>query len=150
VKGPVLACVVPFAAVAAARAMIALVGVGLVGCEIPTSPVSGATLVPPAVFAVWWREVEQCSGVTGDLSRVDWQVVPCAEGETGFRCDVTPGGLCAGEWAAPHEIALAGPNHVFPGGYVDDEWTVKHEMLHDLLGRADHPTAFKDCHLVLR
>lgn len=146
----VVSCFLPLAAVAAARAVIAVVGVTAVGCEAPTSPVRGATLAPPAVFAVWWREVEACSGVTGDLSRVDWYVVPCADGETGFRCDVTPDGLCAGEWHSPHMVRLAGPNSIFPDGYVDDEYTVKHEMLHDLLGRADHPDEFRDCHVAWR
>jgi hypothetical protein len=149
VRTPVVSCVMPLAAVAAARVAIALCGAAAIGCEVPTAP-EGAALAPPAVFAEWWQEVEQCSGVTGDLSRISWYVVPCEDGEAGFKCDVTPNGLCAGEWRSPHVIELAGPNRIFRQGYLDDEWTVKHEMLHDLLGRADHARAFKDCHLVLR
>jgi hypothetical protein len=141
--------VLPVAAIAAARAAVAMLGVAAVGCEVPTAP-RGAVLTPPTVFAQWWLEVEQCSGVTGDQSRISWYVVPCETGEAGFKCDVTPEGLCAGEWRAPHEIQLAGPNRFFQVGYVDDEWTVKHEMLHDLLGRADHPKAFDDCRLQWR
>ena len=133
-----------------ARAAIALLGVAAAGCEVPTAPAGGASLSPPAIYSEWWQEVEQCSGVTGDVGRISWYVVPCQEGETGFKCDVTPDGLCAGEWRAPHLIELAGPNRIFPDGYADDEWTVKHEMLHDLLGRPDHPQAFTDCHLALR
>ena len=147
---PVVSCVVPLAAVAAARAVIALIGVAAAGCEVPTAPRGDMLRMPPAAFSQWWQEVEQCSGVSGDLARVDWYVVPCADGEAGFTCDVTPDGLCAGEWRAPHVIQLAGPNRFFPAGYVQDEWTVKHEMLHDLLGTADHPQAFKTCHLALR
>jgi len=129
-----------------------LVALALVGCDAPTAPApAGATsLARPAVFAVWWKEVEQCSGATGDLDRVAWYVAPCQAGESGFRCDVTQGGLCAGEWQPPHTITLAGPNRFFPDGYVDDEWTVKHEMLHDLLGTPGHPEAFAICHLQLR
>jgi hypothetical protein len=146
----VVSCLLPLAAVAAARAVIALVGVAAVACESPTSPARGWPLTPPPVFSEWWQNVEQCSGVTGDVGRINWYVVPCQEGETGFRCEVTPDGLCAGQWRAPHLIELAGPNRIFPHGYVDDEWTVKHEMLHDLLGTVDHPKAFGDCHLALR
>ena len=146
----VVSCVLPLAAVAAARIAIGLIGLAALGCEVPTAPAPGATLAPPAVFDQWWQEVEQCSGVTGAIDRVSWYVVPCAAGEAGFKCDVTPDGLCAGEWRAPHEISLAGPNRFFPEGYADDEWTVKHEMLHDLLGTPDHPEAFRTCHLLLR
>jgi len=146
-----LSCVLPLVAIAAARLAVTAAGVAVVGCEVPTSPPPGAVaLERPGVFAVWWQEVEACSGVTGDLSRVAWYQVPCEARENGFPCDVTPDGLCAGEWIAPHTIALGGPNRFFPGGYEDDEWTVKHEMLHDLLGTPDHPVQFQNCHLLLR
>lgn len=145
----VVSCVLPLAAVAAARVAIALIGVSAIGCETPTAP-AGAALTPPAVFSQWWQEVERCSGATGAIDRVAWYVVPCTEGEAGFQCDVTADGLCAGEWRSPHAITLAGPNRFFPDGYADDEWTVKHEMLHDLLGTAEHPPAFRTCHLMLR
>jgi hypothetical protein len=144
----VLSSVLPLAGVA--RVAIALLGMGALACEAPTKPGGAAALRPPAIFSEWWQEVEQCSGTTGDIERVSWYVVPCLDGESGFRCDVTPDGLCAGEWRAPHIIALAGPNRFFPVGYIDDAWTVKHEMLHDLLGRADHPQEFTSCHLALR
>jgi hypothetical protein len=150
VRQRIVSCILPLAAVAAARAAIALLGAAAVGCEAPTSPLDARALKPPAIFAEWWHEVERCSGVTGDVGRIAWYVVPCEAGETGFRCEATPDGLCAGEWRAPHLIKLAGPNRIFPEGYVDDAFTVKHEMLHDLLGTADHPTAFEDCHLALR
>ena len=149
-RAPVVSCVLPLVAVAAARTLIALAGAAVLGCEVPTSPEGAVPLSRPAVYAEWWQDVEQCAGVTGDMDRINWYVVPCAEGETGFRCDVTADGVCAGEWRAPHVIELAGPNRIFPEGYADDEWTVKHEMLHDLLGRPDHPPAFKNCHLALR
>ncbi len=147
-------CLLPITAVAAARLVYALVGGAVAaGCDTPTAPETpdGAlALRAPAVFFQWWQDVERCSGTAGELDRIAWYVVPCLEGEAGFRCDVTPTGLCAGEWRAPHVIALAGPNRFFPDGYVDDEWTVKHEMLHDLLGTAEHPVGFENCHLVRR
>jgi hypothetical protein len=150
VRERVVSSVLPLAAIAAARVAVALIGVGAAGCETPTAPAGAAALQAPMVFSQWWREVEQCSGLSGDIDRVSWYVVPCIDGESGFKCDVTQEGLCAGEWRAPHVISLGGPNRFFPDGYVDDEWTVKHEMLHDLLGRADHPKEFTSCHLALR
>ncbi len=146
----VVSWVLPHAAIAAARVLVAVVGVAAIGCETPTAPAGGVALTPPAVFSQWWQEVEQCSGVTGVMTRVDWYVVPCTAGEAGFKCDVTEDGLCAGEWRSPHVISLAGPNRFFGDGYLDDEWTVKHEMLHDLLGTPEHPAAFTTCHLLLR
>lgn len=148
-RGRVLSCVLPVAAIAAARAVVAMLGVAAVACEVPTAP-QGVALTPPAVFSDWWQQVEACSGVTGDPTRISWYVVPCEAGEAGFKCDVTPDSLCAGEWRAPHDIELGGPNRFFPVGYVEDEWTVKHEMLHDLLGTADHPVQFESCHLAVR
>ncbi len=148
-----VSCVLPLTAVAAARLVCALLGgAAAAGCDVATEPALAGTemLTPPGAFAQWWQDVERCSGVTGELGRVTWYIVPCQEGEAGFRCEATPGGLCAGEWRSPHTIELAGPNRFFPDGYVDDEWTVKHEMLHDLLGTADHPVAFRNCHLSLR
>lgn len=147
----VVSCVVPLTAVAAARLVCALIGgAAAAGCETATAPASAALLARPAVFAEWWQDVERCSSTSGELDRVEWYVVPCQDGEAGFRCAATPDGLCAGEWLTPHTIQLAGPNRFFADGYVDDEWTVKHEMLHDLLGTAEHPDAFRICRLALR
>lgn len=146
----VVSCVPPLAAVVAARVAVALVGLAAAGCETPTVPAGAAALMPPSVFSEWWQEVEQCSGTTGEIGRISWYVAPCLVGEAGFKCDVTPDGLCAGEWRSPHLITLAGPNRFFPDGYADDEWTVKHEMLHDLLGTPDHPAAFAACHMLIR
>ncbi len=143
-------CVLPLAAVAAARMALALAGVAAIGCEVPTRPNGTRLAATPAVFAVWWQEVERCAGVSGDLDRISWYVVPCEPGETGFRCEATPEGLCAGEWRKPHTIELAGPNRILPEGYVSDEWTVKHEMLHDLLGTPEHTTQFWNCQVALR
>ena len=131
-------------------AAVILVGVATDACEVATAPPGASSLAPPPAFAEWWAEVEQCSGRTGAFERVAWYVAPCTMGQDGFPCDVTPNGLCAGEWRAPHTIVLGGPNRFFPDGYVDDEWTVKHEMLHDLLGTPEHPVEFENCHLALR
>ncbi len=138
------------AAVGAVRVGIAVVGVAVAGCETPTAPAGSQAIAPMPIFSSWWQQVEQCSGLSGDLARVDWYVVPCVEGEPGFQCEATPDGLCGGEWLPPHTILLGGPNDVLPGGYVDDEFTVKHEMLHDLAGSPEHTDLFKNCHVALR
>ncbi len=140
----------PCAAAAAARVAAAVLASAVAGCQAPTAPANGQLISPPPVFSVWWQEVQQCSGLSGDLDRVRWYVVPCEPGEPGFVCEATADGLCGGEWVAPHTILLGGPNKVLPGGYVEDEWTVKHEMLHDLTGSSEHPDLFKNCHLAIR
>jgi hypothetical protein len=145
-----VSCVATVAAAAVARVLVAVIGIAGVGCRVTTAPVDGRRVDPPASYAVWWQEVERCSGLTGDVSRIAWYVVPCAPGETGFSCPDTPDHLCAGEWLPPHTIVLAGPNRILPDGYLTDEWTVKHEMLHDLTGSPEHPALFKNCHVALR
>jgi hypothetical protein len=135
---------------AALRAVAAVAAVTAEGCEVPTTPADAQPISPLPVYAVWWQQVEACSGLSGDLSRVEWYVVPCEAGESGFPCEATPDGLCGGEWLPPHMILLGGPNGVLPDGYADDEFTVKHEMLHDLSGSAEHTDLFTDCHLVFR
>jgi hypothetical protein len=125
------------------------IGVAGAGCEISSAPVNAHRVAAPPSYATWWHETEECSGLTGDLQRVDWFVVP-ADSDGGFWCADGPDYTCAGEWVAPHSIYLAGPSRTYPVGYVADEWTVKHEMLHDLVGRPGHPTPFADCHLESR
>jgi hypothetical protein len=140
----------PLAAAAAARGVLLLVGISAAGCEAPTAPAGAQRLTPPPVYSQWWHEVEQCSGLTGDMGRISWYVVPCEKGESGFPCDAAPDHLCGGEWEWPHAILLAGPNRVLTQGYADDEWTVKHEMLHDLTQSGEHDDLFKGCHVALR
>ncbi len=141
----------PLLLVAAAGAVVMLPGVTGTGCGAgPIIPSQGQVVVAPPSFAAWWSDVETCSGLAGDLRRVTWVEVPCADGESGFPCAVEPLGLCGGEWYPPHTIWLGGPNSSVPAGYLTDEWTVKHEMLHDLAGTPEHTSVFRDCHLLLR
>jgi hypothetical protein len=139
-------------ALALGSALIAVVpGVAGSGCEVATAP--PADFRPMAVlpsYARWWSEVEACSRLTGDLTRVDWFEVQADSADGGFACEDGPDHLCAGEWAEPHYIYLAGPSLAYPSGYTVDEWTVKHEMLHDLVGRPGHPEQFDYCHLASR
>jgi len=96
------------------------------------------SFVPSASYAMWWSELESCSGVTGDFDRlrffevvapvfVDGQQFPCGQGF-----------VCNGMWESPHDISVA-------PAFRRTERLVKHEMLHDLLLVVDHPPVFDAC-----
>ncbi len=129
-----------------------LAGLTTSGCEVGTAPppAGARTFSPLPSYASWWSDVEACSRLTGPLIRVTWYRVPPDSADGGFSCADGPNGRCAGEWAEPHDIYLAGPSAANPTGYAADEWTVKHEMLHDLVGRPGHPEQFDYCHLASR
>lgn len=71
---------------------------------------------PPAVYGVWWSEVEDCSGIAGDFGGVRWFAV------YGFA----DGSGILGQWNERREITVR-----------SDVWldrdVVRHEVLHDLL-----------------
>lgn len=104
---------------------------------------------PYKAFRRWWREIEDCSGLTGDFDKVRWfhmpsYLIPC-ESKTG---------LCDGLWVGPHDIYL--PDDVIMRldfqrglqGYNYAEIIVKHEMLHYLVGFPGHPDVFRRCHVL--
>ncbi len=142
---PMLAPVLRAAILAAAMLVAAP------ACKVATAPPADARpMAPLPSYRAWWSDVEGCARLTGDLGRVDWYVVPADPTAGGFYCEDGPDHVCAGEWAEPHSIYLAGPSPAYPTGYASDEWTVKHEMLHDLVGRPGHPQEFDYCHLAAR
>lgn len=123
------------------RIAAALVGLAA-GCSGDAfQPVEGAEpFVPPAAYDVLWTEVEDCSALTGTMSRVSWFLVP---GTTTFDCEY---GACRGLWVAPHKIYLSDvAAHNF---FRDNFFTVKHEILHDLVGEPGHPPVFEQCGLL--
>ena len=73
-------------ALALGSVLIAVVpGVAGSGCEVATAPPADAR--PMAVlpsYARWWSEVEACSRLTGDLTRVDWFEVQADSADGGF------------------------------------------------------------------
>ena len=87
---------------------------------------------PSNAYWSWWQQTEQCSGITGDMNRIQWFVVPSY-----FQ---SPKGETGGYWEPAHTIYLAGM-------FTDDSIMVRHEMLHDLLQTGDHPAAFDTCGL---
>lgn len=93
-------------------------------------PAGAVPYGPPAEYARWWAQVEQCAGVSAPFARVRWFVVPAPQPliADGQRDD--------GLWIEHYRyIVLAEP-------FVTDSFLVRHEMLHDLLGRVDHPPDF--------
>ena len=96
----------------------------------PDLPDGALAIDPPSNYGAWWSATEQCAGRNGDMSRVHWFVVP---GRTSF---LYGGGQYDGYWWDDvHWILLAGDK-------LQNGMIVRHEMLHDLLGRGDHPAAY--------
>ena len=96
----------------------------------PRLPAGAESLTPLATYTDWWRATEDCAGRTGDMSRISWFVVP---GRTSFVYgNVQYDGYW---WNGVHWIVLAGDK-------VANGMIVRHEMLHELLGRGDHPAEY--------
>jgi hypothetical protein len=121
------------------RSLILATIVALLGAcrEIPLGPAdppelpsSAEALDPPDSYAEWWRVTEECAGLQGDLSRISWFYIP---GHTSFVYgDAQYSGYW---WSGVHWILLAGEK-------VNSPLSVRHEMLHELLGRGDHPAEY--------
>lgn len=71
---------------------------------------------PPAVYRVWWSDVEDCSEIQGDFGGVRWFAV------YGFAA----GNGILGQWNERREITVRSDV------WLDPE-VVRHEVLHDLL-----------------
>ena len=102
-------------------------------------PANAQPFAAPVEFRTWWARTEECSGRAGDLSRVDWFVVP------GAHTVETSDGPKVGVWSH----SSAGVRIVLAGDYVGSELVVRHEMLHALLDREGHPREYFEerCHL---
>jgi hypothetical protein len=96
------------------------------GCRY--APEGAAPLEVTSAYRQWWAEIEDCAGRSAPIDRVRFWVVKGDE----FPC---PNGPCAGHWRSPHDVYIAET-------WVHNETLVKHEMLHDVLGTGDHPTAY--------
>src|SRR6266568_1665130 len=106
------------------RRVVGLVGLlsAAGGCLDPFSPPDGThPFTPPANYAAAWQSVENCSGLRGDVRRIEWFMVPA----TSYFCGAeTP---CDGTWRPPHSIYLA-EQVAFDS--ANGYFTVRHEMLH--------------------
>jgi hypothetical protein len=123
---------------------IALSVLAFCGCNVGTDPGDlSAQLVrrpapAPIEYSLWWSEISQCSGRSGDLLAVRFLVVVSPLNRTGTSFPCGGGFQCNGIWEAPHDITLA-PAH------FASQVLVKHEMLHDLLQATGHPPVFEQC-----
>lgn len=99
-----------------------------------TLPPDAARTDPPADYALWYSEAEQCTGVTGSFAGVRWFAVPHDR-----WWDPVWQQFAIGTWRPPHDIYLARPQ-------LDNEELIKHEIVHDLLqgGAVDDPR-FERC-----
>lgn len=110
-----------------------LVALFVASCESPLEPPpEGAQPYAPNPqnVAIWWRQVEQCSGMRGDLSRVSFYIVP--EVST-FR------------WKDREVIGLwmeEGNRIVLAGEFAFREENVRHEMLHAITRLEGHPVKY--------
>jgi hypothetical protein len=104
---------------------------GLLGCVDATAPlpVGARRMEPPAIYARWWRTVEQCSGLRGDLAGVQWYVVP-ATADPAARARF--GGVS-------YEPAMQ--RVVLADSLRDRASFVRTLMLHTLLRDVSHPRA---------
>jgi len=102
-------------------------------------PAGAVPVTALAVYRDWARRTQSCSGLSADLSTVEWYVVP------GVETFSTEAGYKVGMW-----IRESGQNRiVIAGNYQAHEMVVRHEMLHALLGHDGHPTQYfvDRCHL---
>lgn len=106
---------------------IAFVAFGTACTEITALPTGSEHFDPPAEYALWWRMTESCSGRSGDLSAVEWFVVPRPGPIT------VDGREYGGLWYQNgNRIVLAFDDQT-------DGALVRHEMLHALLRENGHP-----------
>lgn len=79
-------------------------------------------------YALWWRTTEQCSGLTGSMSDIEWFSLPGDTYTIGSESGIE------GTWFAnSNRILLASHS-------IDYGRTVRHEMLHALERRDGHST----------
>lgn len=117
------------------KARVAVTLILFFACLDPFAPPVGTERFdPPSPYREYWGAVQDCSGLRGTFERVHWYAVPVAP----FPCP-TGSGHCNALWRAPHDIFL---ERTAP--YI----IVGHEILHDLLGRGDHPAVFRTCGLM--
>lgn len=95
-----------------------------------TIPADAIQIPMPAQYLGWWFEVEQCSGLHGDLSAISWYIMP----GTAFSYG---GHLWGGYYErAGNVIMLGNTFSLMPS-------VVEHEMLHALLSPiGGHPRRY--------
>lgn len=102
-------------------------------------PVGAVQIAAPPVYREWAQRTRSCSGLEGDLSAVQFYVIP------GVETFATEDGAKVGLWTREGRTNRI----VIAGSYENHEMVVRHEMLHALLQREGHPTDYfvTRCHL---
>lgn len=106
---------------------------GLLSCGLPTQPLPEEAIpyAPnPDQVANWWRQVEECSGLRGDLRRIRFYIVP-------DRATFL--------WEGREVIGLwmeRGSRIVLAAEFAFRERNVRHEMLHALTRINGHPREY--------
>jgi hypothetical protein len=97
-------------------------------CNATTEPLPDGSrrVSAPPVYQSWWSMTESCSGRTGPLATIDWYVVP---GVAQFE---HKGTFVSGYWSSRDDRVVLAERAMLDGGLV------RHEMLHALLGHAEH------------
>jgi hypothetical protein len=111
-----------------------LVAIGVGACTTPTAPplpVGAVAYAPdPNLVAIWWSQVEGCSGLRGDVNAIRWYIVPDAG---------------TFEWDHSEAIGLYqehGNRIVLASAYAFRDRNVRHEMLHALIKLPGHPPEY--------
>jgi hypothetical protein len=108
----------------------------LVGCHNPSAPweeidlSKAAKVEPSALYIAWWNELEACSGLSGDVHKVAFYVIP-----NDSTLQVGSGSYW-GYWIKD------GNRIVLAGAWSGSEKLVKHEEMHALLQSPLHPPAY--------
>ena len=102
-------------------------------------PPGAVQISPPTVYQDWAQRTRSCSGLEGDLSTVQFYVIP------GVQTFSTKDGEKVGLWSREGRTDRI----VIAGNYENHEMVVRHEMLHALLQREGHPSGYfvDRCHL---
>lgn len=109
----------------------------LAGCENPLAPYvpekiehkyGAFRFTPPAHYLDWWKEVEGCSGKTGDFDAVQWY-------QATFT-DILPGTTAAAISDYARQVVVVAE-------YRKEEANViRHEALHLIIKVPGHPPEF--------
>ena len=110
--------------------------VSIAACEAlaPSAPLpeNAQLMSAPPQFMEWWQKTEECSGLRGDPSQIEWYVVP------NVSVFSTGDGEKVGLWTRSSE----GTRIILAGNYMQNELVVRHEMLHALLDHEGHPKEY--------
>lgn len=122
------------------RALALVVVIALSACSDPTGVapivVEGLERIEPEPsWRTIYEEVETCTGVEGDFSRVTWFSASSIR-DTLEREPGDPAGNWLGPWGRPHDIAIHEVRLSRGGERLAG--TVRHESIHELLQEASH------------